>query len=102
ARDSAIRSLPGRFETTQQLVISFANVFTYNLGIDYYTRLPGMFSNVDGTAVEAVVKKYLAPERMVVVAVGDRARIEGPLNQLGIGTFEVRDTDGVPLAAKVP
>ena len=102
ARDSAIRSLPGRFETTQQLVTSFANVFTYNLGIDYYTRLPAMFSGVDGAAVEAVVKKYLAPDRMVVVAVGDRARIEGPLNQLGIGTFQIRDTDGAPIAAKIP
>jgi zinc protease len=98
AKDGQIRSLPGRFETTQQLVSSFASVFTYDLGADYYTRLPGMLSAVDGAAVEAVVKKYLAPDQMVVVAVGDRARIEAPLNKVGLGTFQILTVDG----AEVP
>jgi zinc protease len=98
ARDSQVRSLPGRFETTQQLVTSFASAFLYDLGPDYYKRLPTMLASVDGAAVEAVVEKYLVPEKTVVVAVGDRARIEGPLSRLGLGAFQIRTADG----AKIP
>jgi zinc protease len=101
ARDSQILSLPGRFETTSQLVMSFSNVFVYGLGADYYSRLPAMLSAADSAAVEAVVRKYIAPEKMIVIAVGDRAKIETPLNNLtdlGLGTFELRKPDG----ARVP
>jgi zinc protease len=44
--------------------------------------------------VRAVANKYLAPERMITVAVGDRAKIEPELTRLGLGAIEVRDADG--------
>jgi zinc protease len=39
-------------------------------------------------------RKYLVPERMIVVAVGDRAKIGPQLNALKLGSAEVRDSDG--------
>ena len=94
SRDALSLSLPGRFETTYQTVNSFTNVFIYDLGTDYYSRLPGLLREVTTEKVEAVAKKYLVPGKMVVVAVGDRARIEPELTKLGLGAIEVRDAVG--------
>jgi len=98
ARNSQALSLPGRFETTSQTVASYSNVFIYDLGLDYFTRLPGLLSAIDLEAVKVVTRKYLVPEKMMVVAVGDRAKIEPELTKLlttlELGTLEIRDADG--------
>jgi len=51
-------------------------------------------SVVDAQAVQEVAKKYLVPDRFVVVAVGDRGRIGAALEK-ELGTpAETRDADG--------
>jgi zinc protease len=94
ARNSIVLSLPGRFETTSQSVSSYSNVFIYDLGTDYYARLPVLYSGVTLEDVRAAARKYLVPEKMIVVAVGDRARIEPELLKLDLGAIEIRDADG--------
>jgi zinc protease len=44
----------------------------------------------------AVARKYLVPDKMVVIAVGDRSKIEMPLKELGLGQVEVWDAEGKP------
>jgi len=44
--------------------------------------------------VREVSKKYLLPDKMLVVAVGDWKVIESGLKGLGLGGIELRDTDG--------
>jgi len=95
AKDSQTLSLPGRFQTTAQTVTSFSNLFTYDLGLDYYSHLPALLSGVAAQDVQAAAKKYLSPEKMIVVAVGDRAKIEPGLAKLGLGAVEIRDADGL-------
>ena len=40
AKDAIIRSLPGMFETSPQVVSTFATTYVYDLGLDYYTKYP--------------------------------------------------------------
>ena len=94
SKDSQVRSLPGRFESTSQTVSSFSNVFIYDLGADYFSRFPAMLSGVTAEQVRTVAHKYLVPEKMIIVAVGDRARTEPEIAKLGLGTIEIRDADG--------
>ena len=95
--------MPGRFETTQQLVEGYADVFLYNLGAEYYSRLPEVYSGVRLEDVRAAAARYFAPgeqgppdppEKMVAVAVGDLARIEPELRELDLGPIEIRESDG--------
>jgi zinc protease len=44
--------------------------------------------------VQAAAQTWLKPERLKVVAVGDRAAIVPQLQKLGLGEPEVRDVDG--------
>jgi zinc protease len=94
ARNSQVLSLPGQFSTNQSVGASLANTFIYELPLDYYSRLPAAFAGVSGAQVQAAAKKYLAPEKLIVVAVGDRARIAPQLEQLKLGPAELRDADG--------
>ncbi|KFC67841.1 pitrilysin family protein [Massilia sp. LC238] len=94
ARDAQVLSLPGAFETNADIGASMADIFIYGLPLDYYARLPAQLSGVTAAQVQAAARKYLAPERMKVVAVGDRKRILPQLQPLGLGTVEVRDSDG--------
>ena len=91
AKDSMVNSLPGAFETSLDSVSSFSNIFVYDLGLDYYTRYAGQVHAV--TAVQAldVARRYLVPEELVVIAVGDRAVIEEDLRALDLGDLEFRD-----------
>ena len=96
AKDSLANSLAGAFETSADAVSNFANVFTYNLGLDYYTKYAQDVNRVTTDQTLAVSKQYLVPANMVVVAVGDRKVIEPSLAKLNVGKVEIRDAEGRP------
>ncbi|MFZ4874972.1 M16 family metallopeptidase [Janthinobacterium sp. Mn2066] len=94
ARNSQVLSLPGQFETNASISASMANTYIYGLGLDYYSSLPQRFSSVTGKQVQEVVKKYLQPEKLIVIGVGDQAKIAPQLSRLKLAPVEVRDTEG--------
>jgi zinc protease len=100
AKDSLIRSLPSQFETSSRVTNSTSNIFVYDLGLDYYARLPDRYAAVSVESVRGVAQKYLVPENLIVVAVGDQARIRGELQKLGLGNIEVRGPDGALTATQ--
>ena len=93
-KDSLVRSMPGRFETSAQTVDSFATLFVYNLGLDYYSKYIERIGTLNAAGVHAAARKHLVPERMLVVAVGDRQKIEADLAKLNLGPMELRDPEG--------
>jgi len=97
AKDAFARSLAGRFETTDQIVNTISEFFIYNLPLDFYNTLPARIDAVSAADVQRVAQRYLKPGSMVVVAVGDRAKIEPQLRKLSVGTIETRDLDGNPV-----
>jgi zinc protease len=96
AKDSLVRSLPAQFETSGRVTASTSNVYVYDLGLDYYSKLPTKLASVTTEQVKAVADRYLVPEKLSVIAVGDRAKIGAELQKLKVGAVEVRDADGRP------
>jgi zinc protease len=97
AKDSLARSLPGNFERSDFAAGSFANVFIYDLGLDYFAKYAERVNAVTAEQALAVAKKYLVPEKLVVIAIGDRKAIEPQLKQLNLGAVEIRDAEGRPV-----
>jgi zinc protease len=97
AKDALANSLPGAFQTSTNAVNSFSNVFTYDLGLDYYTTYARQVNAVTAEQALNVALRYLQPAGLIVVAVGDRAAIEGELQKLGLGVAEIRDAEGRPV-----
>jgi len=94
ARDSQVYSLPGQFETNSGVGASLAETWVFDLPLDYWRTLPDQFRRVSAAQVRAAANKYLKPERMKVIAVGDRAKIVPQLQALKLGQPELRDADG--------
>jgi zinc protease len=94
ARDSQVYSLPGQFETNSAIVASLAETYVFDLPQDYWRTLPEQFRRVSAQQVQAAANKYLVPERMKVIAVGDSAKVLPQLKALGLGQPELRDADG--------
>jgi zinc protease len=99
-RDALVRSLPGAFETTQSTVGTISGTYVYDLGLDYYTKYPAQIGAVTIASVQDVAKRYLTPDKFVVIAAGDRAKIEPQLKKLNLGPIELRDADGNLITAK--
>jgi len=97
AKDAMTQSLPGGFETSDRTVGNLSTIFTYGLPLNYFSNLSEQISVVDGQAVQDMAKKYIVPEKFVVVAVGDRAKI-GQALESELGTpAQLRDPEGLPV-----
>jgi zinc protease len=94
SKDSIARSLPGRFERGTDAAATFAELFTYDLPLDYFSTLPERINAVTVEQAQAMAQKYIQPDKTIVLAVGDRAKIEAEMRKLNLGKVEIRDTDG--------
>ena len=94
SKDSIARSLPGRFERGTDAAGTFAELFTYDLPLDYFSTLPSSINAVTAEQAQAAAQRYILPEKMIVLAVGDRTRIEEDMKKLNLGKVEIRDAEG--------
>jgi len=94
AKDSQSRSLPGMFEASSEAAGALSQIFTYDLSRDYFETLPDRLNAVTAEDAEAVARKYLHPDQMILICVGDRVKIEPELQKLDFGEIEIRDADG--------
>jgi zinc protease len=94
SKDSITRSMPGRFERGNDAVGTFAELFTYDLPLDYFSKLPEEVDAVSPEQAQAMAQKYIHPDKIVVLAVGDKAKIEDEMKKLNLGKMEIRDAEG--------
>ncbi len=101
AKTASIQSLPGTFETTGATAGAVGSLFLYNRPLDYYAALPAMYSAVTSDDVARITKADLHPDQLVIVAAGDRSKIEPGLKDAGLGPVEVRDINGTVVTTPV-
>ena len=94
AKEATVRSLPGRFETNASVVRAIDSIFLYNRPLDYYTNLPAKYLAITQADIAHVAQQHLHPDQLVIVAAGDRVKIEPGLTDAGLGPVEVRDIGG--------
>ena len=88
SKDSIIRSLPGDFESAYGVNGQLGTLWLYGLPIDYFTTLPKKIEGVTSADAQAAAAKYIHPENLVVIAVGDKGKIEAGLKDLKLGAVE--------------
>ncbi|MEO7028984.1 MAG: pitrilysin family protein [Acidobacteriaceae bacterium] len=97
AKDSSVRSIPALFETTGATAGALQGIWLYNRPLDYYSTLPAKYEAVTAADIERVAKEDVHPNNMVVLVVGDRAKIEPQMKAVNLGPIEVRDGQGTLL-----
>lgn len=94
AKDARVQSIPSLFETTAATAGAMSGIFLYNRPLDYYTTLPDKYRAVTAADVTRVAKGDVHPDNLVIVAVGDRSKIEAGLKETNLGPIEFRTPTG--------
>jgi zinc protease len=97
ARNSELLTLPGSFETNLGVVHTYAGVWASGLPADYITRLPARLAAVSAASAHRAAQAHVDPERLIAVAVGDKAQVLPQLQAWGRQPLELRDASGAPL-----
>jgi zinc protease len=95
-KQSLIRRFPAGFETVGQISAQLANVAVYGLPDTYFNDYINRINAVTVEDVNRVANKYLTPDRMAIVIVGDRKVIEPGLKELDF-PITVLDAEGNPV-----
>jgi zinc protease len=95
--DSNVRSLPGGFETGSDVAGAISELWMYGLPKDYFEKLPAQLESVTSAQAEAAADKYVHPENMFLILVGDKSKIESSVKALNLGPIEYWDTEANPV-----
>jgi zinc protease len=86
---------PGAFETTSDISRRLEDLLVYHLPEDYFSKYVQNIQAVTGADVERVAQKYIQPNRLIVVVVGDLKTIEAPVRALNLGEVKILKVDDV-------
>jgi len=96
-KDSETLSLPGSRETQEAVGSSINELVNYGLPDDYYDTMVGKIRALKPADTAAAAKIIVHPDNLIWVVVGDRAKIEAGIRELGLGEIRLLDADGKPI-----
>lgn len=96
AKDRSVKTLAGRWETSAAVASALGEIETYGLPKDYYVTYSDAVRNASDAQVNAAAKKFVNPNQMLWVVIGDRAKIEAGIRELNLGDVVLLDADGRP------
>jgi zinc protease len=97
-KSTLLKSNAGRFETLQQLGGMLGPIVTYGLPFDYITQREAMVRNMTLEEHKSLSVKYLHPDKLVFVIVGDKETQFDKLKELGLGDPILVDKEGKPVS----
>ena len=84
---------PAEFETTGDLAQKLEELVVYRLPDDTFTNFVSAVTKVTAADLQRLAARYIQPDKMAVVVVGDRRVIEGPIRQLNLGPVNIVGID---------
>jgi zinc protease len=94
AKSSQVLGLPGQWETGVAVGVSLDEIVQYGLSDDYYQRYPARVRQLTLEEVARAAGKTIHPESVQWVVIGDRAKIEPKIRELGFAEVHLIDADG--------
>ena len=91
---SNILSLSGRWETNGQILADLKTIVAHGLDDSYWNDYPAKLIDLSREDVISAADATLELNQITWVVVGDRARVEEELRELGLGNIQLLDTEG--------
>ena len=85
ARNYVALGFPGEFETTGDMARKLEELVIYNLPDTTFSDFVPSVTAVTAADLQRAAARFVQPERMAVVVVGDLKLIEGPIRALNLG-----------------
>jgi zinc protease len=96
AQKNQTLTLPGRWETIGAVSRSIGEIVRFGLPEDYFATYPDKVRALSLDDVAKAAQKVVHPDQLVWVVVGDRAKIEPGIRELGWGEIRLLNADGDP------
>lgn len=96
-KSTLLKSNAGKFETPMQLSQMLSPVVLYSLPFDYIKKREAVVINMSTAEEKAIAQKYIHPDKMVYLIVGDKATQFDKLKELGLGDPVLLDKEGKPV-----
>lgn len=93
-------SYPGNFQTAAEIAGQIDEMVMYNLPENYFGNFVQNILKVTNADVTSAAKKFVVPEQMIVVVVGDRAKVEEGIKKLNLG--EIKNMTIEDVLGKIP
>ncbi|MFL6390304.1 MAG: M16 family metallopeptidase [Terriglobales bacterium] len=93
-QSNATLGLPGSFETVQQLAGAYSQILQYGLPEDYFNTFTEKVLALTPESANEIAKKFILPDHLVWVVVGDMNKVEAGIRQLNLGEIHKIDADG--------
>jgi zinc protease len=90
--------LAGRFETISALEAAAIAQLNLNLPADYWANYSKNLRSLNEAQLDAAAKKFVRPNELVWIVIGDLSKIEAGIRELNIGEVVRLDADGKPIA----
>ncbi len=88
AKNYVALSFPGEFETTGDLARKLEELVIYTLPESTFTDFVAAVSKVTRGDLQRLAARYIQPDKMAVVIVGDRKEIENKVRELNLGPVQ--------------
>jgi zinc protease len=96
-QDNATLGLPGSFESVQQLSGAYSRILQYKLPEDYFNTYTEKAMAVTPASANQVAGKYIQPNHLIWMVVGDMSKVEAGIVELNLGEVHKIDADGNPV-----
>lgn len=97
AKAALIASLPAQLASLAGISGMISEVYTNGLPEDYWTRYQTGVKAVTAADVQRVARQYIDADRLTILIVGDRAKIEGPVRATNLAPVVILDARGNPI-----
>ena len=94
AKDARVQSIPALFETTSATAQAISTIYLYHRPLDYFSTLPDKYRAVTPADVTRVAAEDVHADNLILLAVGDRTKIEPGLKATNLGPIEIRTPTG--------
>lgn len=86
--------MPGQFETSNAVLGSLLSNDRFGRSNDYVPSLKGQYEALNIDAIKAAAQQHIQPSKLTWLVIGDRAKIEAGIKELGLGDVEIWDANG--------
>ncbi len=100
AKNLVALSYPGNFQSVAEIAGELEEMVLYNLPSNYFGEFVSTILKINGSEANNTAKKYIVPDQMIVVVVGDKAKIEEGIKKLNLG--ELKNLSIEDVLGKVP
>jgi len=88
-------AFPGAFQSVGGIAGNLSEIAIYDLPRDYFNQYIERILAVTQRDVQEAARKYIVPDQMLVVVVGDRATIEEEIRALDLGPMRIVSVEDV-------